>query len=88
MGSASSRIAPRLDSTVRGHDRSVLPETRLEGSIWREHGCDEGTAQDNDSGRGMGKPEEIAAAAVFLASDESGFVTGVEFAVDDGVAAV
>ena len=36
----------------------------------------------------MGEPEEIAAAAVFVASDESGFVTGVEFAVDDGIAAV
>src|SRR6201997_3766969 len=36
----------------------------------------------------MGKPEEIAAAAVFLASDESGFVTGIELAVDGGIAAV
>lgn len=32
----------------------------------------------------MGKPEEIAAAALYLASDESGFVTGSEFIIDGG----
>ena len=35
-----------------------------------------------------GKPEEIAAAVTFLASDESSFVTGVDFAVDGGMAQV
>jgi len=32
----------------------------------------------------MGKPEEIAAAALYLASDESAFVTGSEFIIDGG----
>ncbi len=32
----------------------------------------------------LGKPEEIAAMAVYLASDESGFTTGAEFRVDGG----
>lgn len=32
----------------------------------------------------LGKPEEIAAMAVFLASDESAFATGAEFRVDGG----
>lgn len=32
----------------------------------------------------MGKPEEIAAAALYLASDESAFVTGTEFVIDGG----
>ena len=32
----------------------------------------------------LGKPEEIAAIAVYLASDESEFATGAEFRVDGG----
>ena len=36
----------------------------------------------------MGKPEEVAAAALFLASDESSFTTGAEIAVDGGMAQV
>ena len=36
----------------------------------------------------MGKPEEIAAAAVFLASEESSFITGIDLPVDGGMEAV
>jgi len=32
----------------------------------------------------MGEPDEVAKAAVFLASDDSGFVTGIELFVDGG----
>jgi NAD(P)-dependent dehydrogenase (short-subunit alcohol dehydrogenase family) len=35
-----------------------------------------------------GKPEEIAAAVMFLASDESSFITGVDLSVDGGLAQV
>jgi len=35
-----------------------------------------------------GRAEEIAAAAVFLASDESSFITGIDLAVDGGMAQV
>jgi len=36
----------------------------------------------------MGKPEEIASAAVFLASDESSYITGIDLPVDGGIVAV
>ena len=35
----------------------------------------------------FGEPEEIANAALFLASEESSFVTGAEFLVDGGITA-
>ncbi len=36
----------------------------------------------------MGRPEEIAAVAVFLASDDSSYVNGVDLAVDGGFSAI
>jgi NAD(P)-dependent dehydrogenase (short-subunit alcohol dehydrogenase family) len=36
----------------------------------------------------IGKPDEIASAAVYLASDDSSYVTGIELFVDGGIAQV
>src|SRR4051795_3519356 len=36
----------------------------------------------------LGRPEEVAAAALFLGGDESSFVTGAELCVDGGMAQV
>jgi NAD(P)-dependent dehydrogenase (short-subunit alcohol dehydrogenase family) len=36
----------------------------------------------------LGRPEEIAAGALFLASDESSFMTGAELSIDGGMAQV
>jgi len=36
----------------------------------------------------MGRPEEIATGALFLPSDDSSFVNGVELSVDGGFSAI
>jgi NAD(P)-dependent dehydrogenase (short-subunit alcohol dehydrogenase family) len=36
----------------------------------------------------LGRPEEVAAAALFLARDESSFITGAELCIDGGMAQV
>lgn len=36
----------------------------------------------------MGRPEEIAAAALFLASNESSYITGIDLPVDAGLVSV
>jgi Enoyl-(Acyl carrier protein) reductase len=35
----------------------------------------------------LGRPDELAAAALFLASDESSFIAGIDLAVDGGATA-
>jgi NAD(P)-dependent dehydrogenase (short-subunit alcohol dehydrogenase family) len=36
----------------------------------------------------IGRPEEVAAAALFLASSEASFIAGIDLAVDGGLSAV
>lgn len=68
----------------------VSPGTILfEGGVWanvRDHQAEvfERTMGRNPTGR-MGLPEEIAAAAVFLASPRSSFTTGSNMVVDGGI---
>jgi len=62
-------------------DTPMLPEdARRRGMKWEDYLA---TASDRPMGR-IGKPEEIAAAVLFLASDEAHFITGAVLAVDGG----
>jgi NAD(P)-dependent dehydrogenase (short-subunit alcohol dehydrogenase family) len=62
-------------------DTPMLPEdARRRGMKWEDYLA---TASDRPMGR-IGKPEEIAAAVLFLASDEAHFITGAALAVDGG----
>jgi NAD(P)-dependent dehydrogenase (short-subunit alcohol dehydrogenase family) len=61
-------------------EKAGIPPEMLEQAI-------AGFASQVPLGR-RGKPEEIAAAVVFLASDESSYITGVELAVAGGMAQV
>ena len=60
--------------------------TSLIASLFRDEAAKQRRLVHIPIGR-LGESEEIANAAVFLASDESSFVTGAEFVVDGGITA-
>lgn len=62
------------------HELLGLTPEQVQGFI-------EGQAQNIPLGR-VGTPDEIAKAVVFLASDDSSFVNGIELFVDGGMAQI
>jgi NAD(P)-dependent dehydrogenase (short-subunit alcohol dehydrogenase family) len=64
---------PGIDTLAGGHEESVQLKAGMAAGV--------------PLGR-VGEPDEIAKAAVFLASDDSSFVTGIELFVDGGMAQV
>jgi NAD(P)-dependent dehydrogenase (short-subunit alcohol dehydrogenase family) len=73
-------------------DRGVRVNTVIPGSIdtpaiRAATGGDQAIIDQLESAipmRRSGRPEEVAAAILFLASDEASFITGVELPVDGG----
>ncbi|HEX7816575.1 glucose 1-dehydrogenase [Dyella sp.] len=65
----------------------VIMTPALQAYIERNEGAEEALKQMTPFGR-IGKPEEVADAVLFLASDESSFIAGDELFVDGGFKAV
>jgi NAD(P)-dependent dehydrogenase (short-subunit alcohol dehydrogenase family) len=61
-------------------------ETALTERVLRIKAFSDALIEQTPLGR-FGTPEDVALAALFLASDESAFITGAEIAIDGGMAA-
>lgn len=69
----------------------ALVPTDLNREVWGDH--PDRAARFREMGeryplRRVGRPEDVAAAALFLSSDEAGWVTGHELYVDGGIGAI
>ncbi len=72
----------RVNCLCPGSTRTAQTALRLEGA--RDPDAVIASLVVNQAMKRLARPEEIAAVALFLASDESSFVTGAAFPVDGG----
>ena len=79
---ARSRYGMRCNSVHPGATHTPILE-KVMSQVADPQKLYDGWVAGHPIGR-LGKPEEIAALAVYLASDESGFATGAEFVIDGG----
>lgn len=83
MRSIAQELAPhRITANSIGPG---LIATNFGGGDWSRPGAKEAAGQGIPLGR-IGEPEDVAAVAAFLASDEASFVTGSYYLVDGGMA--
>jgi NAD(P)-dependent dehydrogenase (short-subunit alcohol dehydrogenase family) len=64
------------------------PHGNREVELLSKYGVDVSDAAIAAQQGRMGEPEDVARAALYLASDESRFVTGVQLFVDNGFTAI
>jgi NAD(P)-dependent dehydrogenase (short-subunit alcohol dehydrogenase family) len=87
-----------VDQRIQGsenQDKRVEPRSsrhaNVDGQLPSKEGAAEArrqvTATTIPLGR-SGRPEEIASAALFLASDQSSYIAGIDLPVDGGLTAV
>lgn len=65
----------------RIHVNAIAPgytESSMTGPLWRDEVAKKGLLEKHPF-RGLGRPEDLARACVFLASEDAGWVTGVSF---------
>jgi len=78
-----------LELKERGIRVNILSPGPIDTAIMEHVGADTIGFLKSQIPRGeLGRPEEIATAALFLASSDSSFVNGVELFVDGGMAQV
>jgi NAD(P)-dependent dehydrogenase (short-subunit alcohol dehydrogenase family) len=80
IGLAKSISFDYLDQNIRAN---VVIPGRVDTPLLRQLMADPTTPREPD----CGEPEDVAYAVLYLASDESHFITGTEIVVDHGVSA-
>ncbi|MBV4540366.1 SDR family NAD(P)-dependent oxidoreductase [Pseudomonas vlassakiae] len=75
----SNAVCPGFIATAHGH---------REIDLLRSHGVDVSNESISAMQGGLCEPEEVAAAALFLASDDASFVNGAHLFVDNGYTAI
>lgn len=86
MVSLTRQLAVEYGPHIRVN--AVLPGP-IETPVWERAGTnDRDLASRSTAARRLGRPEEVAAAVCFLASDDASYITGASLLVDGGYTAV